>query len=291
MCVRFREGSLIFSADGVVEFSAKIQFLDFFGEPRSARVFMGESLDDWSGTAPFDRQTGRWGFMAGVDANRTTDDPHRDARLGALALRYREPLVRYFIRKRIPKDSAEDCAQEVFLRLARTNEEMVRNAEPYLFTIASSVVVSFARKAKTHRDAHHHPIEDFSLLSGEAAPDRVLEGKEALLRLAAALGELPPETREMFLLDREAGLTYTQIAARYALSVKAVERHIVRALSHLRLRLPPLADGQYRLLRCWSGKPDYLLGATSPTATDRPLEHENVSFSPILNCAPARSET
>ncbi len=155
-----------------------------------------------------------------------------------MALRYREPLVRYFLRKRIPQDSAEDCAQEVFLRLARTNEETVKNAEAYLFTIASSVVVTFARKAKTHREGQHYPIEDFSLASGEAAPDRVLEGREALLRLAAALGELPPETREMFLLNREDGLTYTQIAARYALSVKAVERHMVRALSHLRLRLP-----------------------------------------------------
>lgn len=176
--------------------------------------------------------------MAGVDATQATDDPNRDARLGALALRYREPLVRYFIRKRIPKDSAEDCAQEVFLRLARTNDEVVKNAEAYLFTIASSVVVSFARKAKTHREAQHHPIEDFSIVSGEATPDRVLEGRQALLRLAAALGELPPMTREMFLLNREDGLTYTQIAARYALSVKVVEHHIVRALSHLRLRLP-----------------------------------------------------
>jgi len=176
--------------------------------------------------------------MAGVGANQANDDPNRDARLGALALRYREPLVRYFIRKRIPKDSAEDCAQEVFLRLARTNEETVRNAEAYLFTIASSVVVSYARKAKTHREDQHHPIDDFSLASGEAPPDRVLEGRQALLRLAAALGELPPVTREMFLLNREDGLTYTQIAARYALSVKVVEHHIVRALSHLRLRLP-----------------------------------------------------
>ncbi len=102
----------------------------------------------------------------------STSEP-LDERAG-LVRQYREPLIRYFTRKRIPRDSVEDCAQEVFLRLARTNEDMVRNAEAYLFTIASSVVVSFARKAKTHREAHHHPIEDFSLVSGEAAPDRVL---------------------------------------------------------------------------------------------------------------------
>ena len=126
---------------------------------------------------------------------------------------------------------------EVFVRLARTNQETVRNAEAYLFAIASSVFITRARKSKARRAALHDPIEDFPLLSGGTPPDRILEGKEALHRLALALEELPLDTREMFLLNREDGLTYTQIAARYAISVKVVERHIVRALNHLRARL------------------------------------------------------
>ena len=174
--------------------------------------------------------------MVDLGASRADAHSSRAKRLEALALRYREPLVRYFVRKGLAKDLAEDCAQEVFVRLARTNEETVQNAEAYLFTIASSVLITWARKAKTHRAAHHLPIEDFSLASGEAPPDRVFEGKEALARLIFALSELPKDTREMFLLNREDGLTYTQIAARYAIGVKAVERHIVRALNHLRFR-------------------------------------------------------
>lgn len=158
-------------------------------------------------------------------------------RLDALALRYREPLVRYFIRKGISRDLAEDCAHEVFVRLTRTNQETVRNVEAYLFTVASNVIITFARKAKSRLQALHDPIEDFPLLSADAQPDRVLEGREALDRLAAALGELSADTREMFLLNREDGLTYTQIATRYTVSVKVVERHIVRALTHLRMRL------------------------------------------------------
>jgi RNA polymerase sigma-70 factor (ECF subfamily) len=158
--------------------------------------------------------------------------------LEGLALRYRQPLLRYFIRKGLSLDSAEDCAQEVFVRLAGTNEETVQNAEAYLFTIASSILISRARKAKTRFESLHHPIEDFSLASGDASPDRVLEGREALGRLVEVLKELPVDTREMFLLNREDGLTYTQIAARYALSVKVVERHIGKALNHLRIRFP-----------------------------------------------------
>jgi RNA polymerase sigma factor (sigma-70 family) len=172
------------------------------------------------------------------DENRANEaNLTRAQRLETLALRYREPLVRYFIRKGISQDLAEDCAQEVFVRLARTDQDTVRNAEAYLFTVASNVIVTLARKAKSHRQTLHDPIEDFPLLSAGAQPDRVLEGREALHRLAAALGELPADTREMFLLNREDGLTYTQIAARYAVSVKIVESHIVRALSHLRKKL------------------------------------------------------
>jgi RNA polymerase sigma factor (sigma-70 family) len=173
--------------------------------------------------------------QAGINSNRA-------ARLESLALRYREPLRRYFSRKGLSFDAAEDCVQDVFVRLARTNEETVQNAEAYLFTIASSVLITRARKARTRFVAQHHPIQDFSEdflpAGGEAAPDRVLEGREALERLVAALSELPADTREMFLLNREEGLTYSQIAARYALSVKAVERHIGKALNLLRVRFP-----------------------------------------------------
>jgi DNA-directed RNA polymerase specialized sigma24 family protein len=144
--------------------------------------------------------------MAGIDVHQAIDDPNRDARLGALALRYREPLVRYFLRKRLPKEAAEDCAQEVFLRLARTNEETVQNAEAYLFTIASSVVVSFLRKAKTHRETQHHPIDDFSLVSGEAGPDRVLEADDPRIVPAQSRGwpDLHPDRRPLC-AEREGG--------------------------------------------------------------------------------------
>ena len=176
--------------------------------------------------------------MTDSSADRASIEANRDSRLGILVLRYREPLVRYFMRKRVPRETAEDCAQEVFLRLTRTNETTVLNAEAYLFTIAANVLVSFVRKARTRRDDQHCPIDDFSLVSGEAQPDRVFEGRQALVRLVAALAELPQDTREIFLLNREDGLTYTQIAARYALSVKVIERHMVRALDHLRVRFP-----------------------------------------------------
>jgi RNA polymerase sigma factor (sigma-70 family) len=175
--------------------------------------------------------------MVERDAGSGGSHSSRGARLEMLALRYREALVRYFVRRGLSVDAAEDCVQDVFVRLARTDDQTIENAEAYLFTIASSVLVTRARRAKSRRDAHHAPLEDFSLVSGDAPPDRVLEGREAVGRLVAALSELPTDTREMFLLNREDGLTYAQIGGLRGLGVKAVERHIGKALNHLRQRL------------------------------------------------------
>ncbi|TCM26153.1 RNA polymerase sigma factor (sigma-70 family) [Novosphingobium sp. ST904] len=47
------------------------------------------------------------------------------------------------------------------------------------------------------------------------------------------LGDLPPRTREIFELNRVDALTYHEIAARYGVTVKAIEYHMSKALQHL----------------------------------------------------------
>jgi RNA polymerase sigma-70 factor (ECF subfamily) len=55
--------------------------------------------------------------------------------------------------------------------------------------------------------------------------------------LAALLDELPQRTREVFLLNRMEGLTYTQLAARFSVSVGTIEKQISYALAQLRARI------------------------------------------------------
>ncbi len=169
---------------------------------------------------------------------RPTDSPGRDERLRTLALRYREPLVRYFTRRGLPAWAAEDCAQEVFVRIAAADQGLIENAEAYLFTIAASVVIDRARRARTRHEDRHRPIDDYSIPGREFSPAHVFEGREALMRLSAILDELPIRTREIFLLNRLDGLSYTQLAARYAVGVKAIEKQMSKALAHLRVRFP-----------------------------------------------------
>jgi RNA polymerase sigma-70 factor (ECF subfamily) len=145
--------------------------------------------------------------------------------------------VRYFVRRGLAPDAAEDCVQEVFVRVARIDQGRVENAEAYLFTIAASVAVDRSRAARSRHELCHDPLDDL-IPGGDFSPARVLEGRQALEQLAAVLDELPERTRELFLLNRLEGLSYTQIAARFAISVKTVEKQMSRALAHLRRRYP-----------------------------------------------------
>jgi RNA polymerase sigma factor (sigma-70 family) len=161
----------------------------------------------------------------------------RDARLSQLVTAYRAPLVRYFGRRGVPPDALEDCAQEVFLRLSRADNGTIENAEAYLFTIASAVIVDRARRRKARWAEFHVPLENISLTEGGPGPERVLEGREELLRIQTILAKLPQRTREIFLLNRLEGLTYTQLATRYGITVKGIEKQMSKALAHIRAGL------------------------------------------------------
>lgn len=152
------------------------------------------------------------------------------------AARYREPLVRYFLRRGLSLEAAEDCAQETFARICQADGERIEKPEAYLFAIAASVLTDRARKAIVRRESAHTSIENFAAAAEEPSPARVFEGKEALMRLAAVLDELAPRTREMFLLNRLDGLSYTQLAARYGVTVSAVEKQMMKAIAHLNRR-------------------------------------------------------
>lgn len=173
--------------------------------------------------------------IAAIPPRLSEDGAYRDAQLRALAVRYRDPLVRYFLRRGLAMEAAEDCAQEVFVRVARVDQRGVDNPDAYLFTIASSVLIDRSRAARSRQELRHDPIDE-QMPGGAISPAQIFEDRDALRRLSAILDELPGRTREMFLLNRLEGLSYTQLAARYDVSVKSIEKQMSKALAHLRVR-------------------------------------------------------
>ena len=151
--------------------------------------------------------------------------------LSLLVEQYGPALRRYFFRK-APPSEVEDLVQTVFLNMhQRASAEPLESVEGYLFRVAAHVL------ARRHRDGQLRlgqrldrlieAIEDLS-------PERIVIGRQALGRLRVALSQLPPKTREAFILHRYEEMTYAAIAARLQISVSGVEKLIIRALRQLR---------------------------------------------------------
>jgi RNA polymerase sigma-70 factor (ECF subfamily) len=156
-----------------------------------------------------------------------------DASLDALYRRESPRLVRVLARDTSDREEARDLVQDVFFRLVRLRKEgaVLERPQAYLRRIASNLLKDRAKIA-ARRSASLHVVADEECL---AAPDQhtLLESRDMLRRLEAAMMRLRPKTREIFMAHRVEGLSYSEIAERTGLSVKGVEKQMGKALVQL----------------------------------------------------------
>lgn len=149
---------------------------------------------------------------------------------------YRHRLAR-FLRRRLQNDQdAEDVLQETYVRLLRSYRDELdgRTAANLIFRIATNLANDLGRRRRTHRDSDHCSLNTISLASAEPSQERRLAAREELDALYDAIASLPPRRRQVFLLHRVDRMTYPEIASHCGISVKAVEKHITKALRALR---------------------------------------------------------
>ena len=135
-----------------------------------------------------------------------------------------------FARRRVGRQEAEDVVQDAYLHLLqRGTAATPEQPRAYLFRTAANLAVDFARKAKIRL---RHAGEAFDLGASTVAPANPEAATGALMefaRLHATLSKLPPPCRDAFLLTRVA-----EIAGRLGVSVRTIDRFMVKAWDHLR---------------------------------------------------------
>jgi RNA polymerase sigma factor (sigma-70 family) len=140
-----------------------------------------------------------------------------------------------FARRRVGREEAEDMVQDAYLHLLqRGTAANLDQPRAYLFRTAANLAVDFARKTKIRL---RYAGEAFDLDANAAAlanPEAATGASMELARLHASLSKLPPLCRDAFLLNRVDGLTYAEIAERLGVSVRTIDRFMVRAWNHLR---------------------------------------------------------
>jgi RNA polymerase sigma-70 factor (ECF subfamily) len=142
-------------------------------------------------------------------------------------------LVLYLLTMLGSKDTAQDAAQEAFVRLWEHREEWEEgSALGLLFRMGRNVALDYQRRAQVRRrwardHTHQMPPQPFM-------PDEELEATEFQAQFAGAMETLPARRREVFELVRLHGLTHQEVADVMGISVQTVANQM--ALAHGDLR-------------------------------------------------------
>lgn len=182
---------------------------------------------------------------------RTSDIPTQDIRnFESLFRKYHGNLVIFASKFTTDIQDARDIVQDVFLNLWNKPGFTPSSPGPYLFKAVKNKCLNHIRHQKTS----DKPTEDLSryiqefessLYLREENPLHSLLETELEEKIQAAVNLLPEKCRQVFILSRKENLQNKEIAKKLGISVKAVEKHITKALAFLRKELK-----DYFLLLC-----------------------------------------
>jgi RNA polymerase sigma-70 factor (ECF subfamily) len=167
-----------------------------------------------------------------------------DAAFDYLVGKFRRPIVSFMYRTTHNQATAEELAQEVFLRVYRSRESYEASAKftTWLYRIATNLAVNSARDTKHERAENQVSLDEPDEETGSTmdVADSRLSVEQQLLRnerLAAirkVVEDLPERQRMAVLMHKYQNMDYKEIAAVLKLSESATKSLLFRAYESLR---------------------------------------------------------
>jgi RNA polymerase sigma-70 factor (ECF subfamily) len=164
-----------------------------------------------------------------------------------LVQKYRRPMVGFMYRMCHNPSTAEELAQEVFLRVyrSRTSYEPSAKFTTWLYRIATNLAVNYARDTRHERPENTVRLDEPDQETGNTPDlaDDSLSAEEQILkreRLAAIRGvvnALPERQRIAVIMHKYQQMDYRQIAGVLKLSESATKSLLYRAYETLREQL------------------------------------------------------
>lgn len=152
--------------------------------------------------------------------------------------RYSHKLFSFVAKILKNEADAEEIVQEVFVKIWESREKLgdYKLLNSYIFTIAYNNSISLIRKRINNTKYIEH-LKYSSLINSIPSGISELEFCELSEQVEKLINNLPERQKQVFLLHRETGLTYPEIAERLGISKNTVENHIAKALKYLRQNL------------------------------------------------------
>jgi RNA polymerase sigma factor (sigma-70 family) len=170
------------------------------------------------------------------------------------AIQQERPRLRNFIRRRVADEGdAEDILQDVFYELIQAYRMMkpIEQVGAWLYRVARNRIIDLFRRARPQQSLADPVLNedggtDITLEDLLPSPD---EGPEAAFahsvlvdELAAAIEELPPDQRLVFVAHEIEGKSFKELAGETGVSVNTLLSRKRYAVMHLRKRLQSIHD-------------------------------------------------
>ena len=168
---------------------------------------------------------------------------------------WQDRLVTLFLHQTGDHATAEDLAQEVFLRVyrARGSYQPTAKFTTWIHTIAANVASDLRQRAYRRREHGVPPsvsasssgigLEQIAVAASGLMPARQVDRGELRAVVQAALASLNERQRMAVLLAKFEQCSYEEIAASMKITVPAVKALLFRARDQLREALGPYLQG------------------------------------------------
>lgn len=135
---------------------------------------------------------------------------------------------------------AEEIVQDIFVYFWENKEKLKinRSVKSYLYSASRFKSLNLLRDTKTRKRLVEN-MERTEFIQPDQAEDSVIDSVEFRKIIEAAIDQLTPKCREIFLLSKNQELSNKEIAERLGISVKTVENQMTIALKKLREFLLP----------------------------------------------------
>lgn len=146
--------------------------------------------------------------------------------------KYHKRFYFYILKRTASEELAEEVVQIAFIKLWENREGLSGNfpVEVQIARIARFVMVNVLRKKASERKT----LNVIQQTTEAAIVYDPVAGKQLIEKVSQTIDGLPPECRKIFILSRDEGLSYAEIADRLSISPKTVENQISKALKAVR---------------------------------------------------------
>jgi RNA polymerase sigma-70 factor (family 1) len=132
------------------------------------------------------------------------------------------------------RQEAEEIVSDVFIKIWQQRENLPPpdNIKFYLFKAVKNTALNYL-KSKDRRASHHSAWEvQVKRLQGRN-PEEIMISKEEVTSIQSVIRGLPPRCRQIFILVKEDGLTYEQVAHLLDISKATVNVQMTLAMKKI----------------------------------------------------------